>query len=104
MAEYSVSLTGSLDFSPDSTVKEILQNVRMILSTRVGTVPLDRDFGVSWDMVDQPIGVAKLMIQAQVIEAVQQYEPRAKVTRGAFDDTGAIDGQLRPTVTVSITG
>ncbi len=102
MAEYAVSLTGSLDFSPDSTVAEILQNVRMILSTRIGTVPLDRDFGISWEMVDQPIDVAKLLIQAQVIEAIQQYEPRAEVTKVDFDASDAMEGRLSPKVTVSI--
>ena len=104
MAEYSVSLTASLDFSPDSTVAEILQNVRMILSTRIGTVPLDRDFGVSWEMVDQPVDVAKLLIQAQVIEAVQQYEPRAEVTKVEFDTSDAMEGRLSPKVTVRIAG
>lgn len=104
MAEYSVSLTGSLDFSPDSTVAEILQNVRMILSTRIGTVPLDRDFGVSWEMVDQPVDVAKLLIQAQVIEAIQQYEPRAEVTKVEFDTSDAMEGKLSPKVTVRIAG
>lgn len=85
---------------------EILQNVRTILATRKGSVPLDRDFGISWDNVDQSLPAAKMLMRSEVIDAIERYEPRAKVTSVDFaeDVEGAMDGVLKPIVTVQIGG
>ena len=101
---YSVSLLDSVDFNPDSTAAEVLQNVRTIISTRRGTVPLDRDFGLSWTYIDKPLPLAKMYLKAEIINAVQVYEPRAAVTDVEFDDsqTDAMDGILNPIVKVRL--
>ena len=52
--KYKVTLDEKINFAPDSEVEEILQNIRTILSTRIGTVPLDRDFGTTWEHIDKP--------------------------------------------------
>ena len=44
MSEYLVNLKQGIDFAPSSEIAEILQNVRTILTTRLGSVPLERDF------------------------------------------------------------
>ena len=44
----------------------LAQEIRMVLATRKGSVPLDRDFGLSWDHVDRPMGEA---MQYMVAEA-----------------------------------
>lgn len=104
MTNYIVSLSGRVNFSPATETEEILQNVRTILATRVGTVPLDRDFGVSWEHVDKPIAIARAMMMEEVIEAVQEYEPRATIRSISFDETegDAMEGITRPRVVVSI--
>ncbi|MGN1149985.1 MAG: GPW/gp25 family protein, partial [Sutterella sp.] len=85
-------------------VREILQNVRTILSTRKGSVPLDRDFGLTWEHVDKPLPVAKMLMRSEVIDAIEAYEPRAKVSSVDFEDdeTSAMDGVLKPKVIVEI--
>jgi len=40
-------------------VAEVMQNVRIILTTRKGTVPLDRDFGISQEFLDSPINITQ---------------------------------------------
>ena len=102
--KYAVTLTDAVNFAPQSEAEEILQNVRTSLKTRIGTVPLDRDFGVSWDLVDRPYPVAKAMMTAEIIEAIETYEPRAKVESVAFDESedAVMQGILRPRVIVSI--
>ena len=45
MSRYVVNLSSTVDFAPETEAVEILQNVRTILSTQIGTVPLHRDFG-----------------------------------------------------------
>ena len=85
-------------------VAEVLQNVRVILSTRVGTVPFDRDFGVSWDMVDLPEPQARAELVAEIFDKVHQYEPRATVTRVEWTETRAeaMSGRLCPAVTLEV--
>lgn len=53
---FVVSLDSDVNFAPETEVVEILQNVRTILATRKGSVPLDRDFGLSWQYLDAPTG------------------------------------------------
>lgn len=86
----------------NSRVEEILQNVATILSTPKGSVPLDREFGVDVSFLDRPVQVAKVMMLSAVTEAIEEFEPRAKVERVtvAIDETEP--GRLIPTVEVSI--
>ena len=101
---YSVSLLETVDFAPESEAAEVLQNVRTILSTRRGTVPLDRDFGLSWSYIDKPLPVARMMLKAEIIQALQVYEPRAQVTAVGFQDSTeeAMDGILKPIVRIRL--
>ena len=99
--EYKVALNNAVDFAPESATAEVLQNVRTILNTRIGTVPLARNFGISWEHVDMPMPVARSIMQGVVIDAIEEFEPRARVEKVTFDGDGA-DGILRPTVTISI--
>lgn len=99
--EYKVTLDNSIDFAPKSIAAEVLQNVRTILNTRLGTVPLARDFGISWEHVDMPLPAARSVMQGVVIDAIEDFEPRARVESVQFDGDGA-DGILRPTVIISI--
>ncbi len=61
-------------------VEEILQNVRVILDTPKGTLPLDRNFGIDWSLVDLPIPVVMQKLKAEVVATVEKYEPRVKIT------------------------
>ena len=91
-------------FNPPDEVSEILQNVRTIISTRIGTVPLDRDFGLSWDAVDEPLPIAQARMRLAVIAAVKKYEPRAKVVSVELQDDidKALEGIAVASVTVMI--
>ena len=101
---YVVSLDAAVDFSPESEVAEILQNVRTILLTRKGSVPLHRDLGLSWAYVDRPLSVAQMLMRSEIVEAIETYEPRAKVKSIEFNGSqmDSMNGILRPVVTVSI--
>ena len=43
------------------TVTSVLQNIAIILSTRQGSVPLYREFGLPMRFLDKPIQIAKPM-------------------------------------------
>lgn len=101
---FVVNLDADVDFNPASVVAEVLQNVRTILSTRKGSVPLDRDFGISWEYLDRPIDVAQMLMRSEIIDAVSKYEPRATVESVVFEGSAedALDGIMKPKVTISI--
>jgi phage baseplate assembly protein W len=103
MSDFDVTATlDPIDFGATG-VKEVLQNVRTILTTPIYSVPLDRLFGLDATMLDQPLPVAKAKLTAEIIAKIHRYEPRFQVTRVLFADDG-IDGVLRPTVRGRIVG
>ena len=104
MSKYMVSLSTAVNFAPETEAEEVLQNVRTILSTQIGTVPLHRDFGISWEHIDKPYPVAKQLMMVDVIEAIEKFEPRAKVESVEFDESteSAMEGLLKPRVIVVI--
>jgi phage baseplate assembly protein W len=82
-------------------ITEILQNIRTILTTAKYSVPIDREFGLSATMLDDPTPIAQAKLTAEIIAAVNRWEPRAQVKKVTFevDDT---QGILRPKVQVKI--
>lgn len=92
-----------IDFAPDHIHTEILQNVRTILTTPRYSVPLDRNFGINAILIDVPISAAQALLTAEIIEAVEQYEPRVRVLRVIYEGD-AQEGILVPKVQVEIRG
>ncbi|HOV79356.1 MAG TPA: GPW/gp25 family protein [Bacillota bacterium] len=90
-----------IDFAPKTEVSEILQNIRTILSTPKFSVPLAREFGVSATMGDDPMPAAMARLTAEIVAAVQKWEPRARVTQVTYEGDGR-EGVLRPKVRVRI--
>lgn len=97
-----VSRLGEVNFAPASELDEIAQNVRCILATVAGSVCLDRDFGIDADLLDQPTPRAVALLQANIIGAVREIEPRARVSRVRIGVDG--DGVLTPEVEIRIAG
>lgn len=86
---------------PENVLIEIIQNVKTILTTLQGTVPLDRDFGIDGTLIDKPLTVAKPLIVKDIKEKIEQYEPRAKFVSISWNGSN-IDGKLIPSVRVAI--
>ena len=88
-----------VNFAPASTLEEIIQNVKTILSTPKYSVPLAREFGVTATWLDEPMPVAQARLTAEIITAVQHWEPRVKVEQVTYvvDDK---QGVLVPKVKV----
>jgi len=80
---------------------EVMQNVRTILTTRRGTVPLDRGFGISFDFLDSPINTARAKAEQEIFLQLKKYEPRAilkQIVWGADLNLG----QIYPKVKVEV--
>lgn len=74
----------NIRFSEPDMVRSVIQNIALILSTRRGSVPLQRDFGLDWSALDKPLPIAKSMLIAQIREAIETWEPRATFVKASF--------------------
>lgn len=98
--EISGGETPPLNLAPATLVEEVLQNVRMIISTVKHSVPMDREFGIDGAVIDRPINVAKAHLSNEIFRAVRRYEPRAVIE--SIDFEGDESGRLTPKIKVQI--
>ena len=76
------------------TVQSVLQNISVILSTRKGTVPMYREFGIDMEFLDKPAEVAKTLMASSIQEAVEKFEPRATVKNISFKSDDSVPGKM----------
>jgi len=82
-------------------IEEIIQNIRIIITTIKGTLPLDRGFGVKGDFIDLPAPIAKAVLISEIAEEIEKQEKRVKITRLEFletDNPEEIEGKLIPRI------
>lgn len=97
--QYVFSIKKGINIMPRNTAEEIIQNVSAIVTTLKGTVPLDREFGISADILDAPMNRQSRLI-GEIAEAIEKFEPRARLRRTEFK--GNENGELNPTLTLEI--
>jgi len=81
-------------------ISEIVQNVKTILTTPLGSVPLDRGFGIDLAPLDAPTTFTQAELTPLIIEAIQTYEPRVVVESVSYQATD--QGMLIPRVTLEL--
>ena len=70
-----------LKINPETELEEIIQNVKTIVSTPKGSVPLMRDFGVSWQVIDTLTPELEMKIKEEIYLQVERWEKRAKLKK-----------------------
>ena len=91
-----------ITLNENDTEKSVMQNIAIIIRTRMGTVPLYREFGLSHECVDKPLTVAAPEIIADLREAIEEFEPRVRVKSIRFGIHPDKPGTLMPEVEVDI--
>jgi uncharacterized protein len=95
----------------DSSIKigargrdEIVQNIRMILTTIRGTLYLDRNFGLNPNLIDEPQLTAMVKYRDEIINQIEKYEPRVNVVEINFttNKNDAMNCALTPIVRIEI--
>lgn len=94
----------TINFFPKTIIEEVIQNISIILTTTVGTVPLDRRFGLTVNVLDNPINIAKSKLSIYILESIQDYEPRVEVLEIDFkvDVENTREGKLYPAIKVKV--
>lgn len=81
-------------FSPEE-FQDVVLCLETLLSTRAGSQPLDREFGIDYEgIVGYPEPTARNMLSVEIIDKVNRYEPRAEVDNVSF--SLGMDGQMVP--------
>ena len=103
---YKVNATDltNIRFNETDTLSSVLQNIAVILCTPKGSVPQYRESGLTVTMLDKPTPMAKMMMRAEVREAIERWEPRAQFVSMTFEERITQPGTLWPTVEVEIIG
>lgn len=98
-----MSATASVEIGATG-LRGLAQELRTAFATRKGSVPLDRDFGLSWDMIDLSLPESRPMLVAEIGRGLERCVPRIRVKSVTFRPAapGAADGKLAPVVTVEI--
>lgn len=92
----------SLTLCENDTVKSVLQNLYLLYTTRKGSIPMYREFGLDMSFIDKPTNVARTLMAAEVRKATERFEPRAKYTDIKFEDDTENPGKIIPIVEVDI--
>lgn len=82
----------------DDPVSKLDTSLQLLYTTRVGTMPLARDFGLSMDFLDRPMEVAKSLFAAEIVAQTAKFIPEVRVQAVTF--TTGQDGQLIPKVVI----
>jgi len=82
-------------------VLEVIQNVRTIVTTRKGTVPLDREFGLTQELLDSPMSLVRAKAEQDIFLQVRKYEPRAEIKAIGWE-TDILTGEVKPKLSVEI--
>ena len=92
----------ALALNESDIAKSVAQNISVLLRTRQGTVPMYREFGLPMEFLDKPANLARSLFQVEIREAIERFEPRARVTGVTFSTDPAQPGRLIPKVEVEI--
>lgn len=87
-----------------SGLDSVTQNIRIIVLTLAYSVALDRGFANTGSFIDAPTPYAVARKIAELTEAIETREPRAKVEniRFAARPSEAMAGRVYPIITFSI--
>lgn len=86
------------DYLNASELEEVRRNLDLLYSTRAGTCPGDRNFGLDQAFESCPTNIAKNLFALEVIEKTEAYMDKVEVLNIEYTQAG--DGNLTPKVTI----
>lgn len=91
-----------IEFDDDNIPEkeDIIKNLSFLFGTRTDTYPINRDFGIDSDILDQPLAVAETMLTVEYHAKVEQFEPRVEILDVTFSvnpDNGAVTPHIKVT-------
>lgn len=89
-----------LDFTfAGDWLAELDRQISLLLSTREGTMPLDRTFGINMDFLDKSPEIAKSLYTAEVTKKIAAFIPSVRIQEVTWSHGEG--GQLKPKVVIT---
>ena len=76
----------------ENLTPDLRQQVELLCATPVGSVVLDRDFGLDMSFLDEPVSVAVNMAAAEISVKLEKYIPALRLIRVKADYDSAEQG------------
>lgn len=90
----------ALEFTNETKEKEeIIKRLQVLYATPIGSVALDRDFGLDWSYLDLPMPAARAQLESELIRKTQQYETKVRVREVLWEFNGE-KGNMKAKVVV----
>jgi len=86
------------DYLNATELDEMHRNLNLLYSTRAGTCPGDRNFGLEQTFESCPTNIAKNLFALEVIEKTEIYEDKAEIL--GIEYAQSADGNLTPQITI----
>lgn len=77
----------------EEDLADIIEGLSFLISTYTGKYPMNRDFGINQDLLDEPLTTIKPLLGLEIKEKIEKFENRVEVTDVDFEynsDTGAL--------------
>lgn len=95
-----MTLEKSPIITSDNPISEnILECLKNLYETPVGTVALNRDFGIDYSILDMPVSTAKQAYTVEIIKKTKKYEQRVDVESVSFQSVSD-SNKLKPVIKI----
>lgn len=84
----------------ENLTPDLRQQVELLCATPVGSVILDRDFGLDMSFIDEPVSVAVNMAAAEISVKLEKHIPALQLIRVQADYDQSQDGTVEMEVIV----
>lgn len=74
-----------ISFSDGGEREELRRTLTALFATRAGSLPGDREFGISWECLDELPDVAENLFYLEALKKVEKYEPRVEIADIVFE-------------------
>lgn len=64
--------------------KELQRTLATLFSTKAGSQPADREFGISWECLDEVPEAAENLFYLEAVRKVEKYETRVEIKNIIF--------------------
>lgn len=86
-----------------SETEDLYKQLCNLLSTREGTIPINRDFGLNWNVLSKPIDEAESDFVVELMEKIETFIPELRASEVDFE-SDAEEGKLIPVITIERSG
>ena len=83
----------------DDEAEELVRQAEVLMSTRKGSIPLDRNFGIDMDILSEPISELATDLMSELSEQFEEYIPEVKVVSVEISDLNDL-GMIKPVITL----